>query len=318
MKKRKTNERGITLISLVITIILLLILATVAISLAVDSDGLFSKAGEAANKWNTSVAQEDAALQNLMTMLDEMDNGKTLGDVYNDDMIGQKLTYEADGQNNWIVFGKDKNGNILITTAEPIADGFELVGSAENWLSYEDDLHTACSVYGGTVQGTTVTSRSITMEDINYVTGFEEPEFTTFSFGTTMNVDEHKINYYYPSEDAADNGYWKLPEEDGEITFECNAYSYASSGYMCFDWTTEDVIINVETTSHINADRAAYVWGENLEYLVATQTFSYGLGYVEPYANFHFCLVRKSRFRFSWGRLYTKWSLYFKFIRRLA
>jgi len=66
MEKRKTNERGITLISLVITIILLLILATVAISLAVDSDGLFSKAGDAANKWNTSVAEEQSLLNELL------------------------------------------------------------------------------------------------------------------------------------------------------------------------------------------------------------------------------------------------------------
>ena len=71
MEKRKTNERGITLISLVITIILLLILATVAISLAVDSDGLFRKAGDAANTWNTAVADEETQLSNLMEYLNK-------------------------------------------------------------------------------------------------------------------------------------------------------------------------------------------------------------------------------------------------------
>ena len=62
MKKVK----GITLISLVITVILLLILATVAIELAVDSDGIFKKAGEAANKWNASIAEEEAIVNEII------------------------------------------------------------------------------------------------------------------------------------------------------------------------------------------------------------------------------------------------------------
>ena len=57
-----------------ITIVVLLILAGVAINLAVDSDGLFSKAGEAANKCNTSVATEGSALENLMQMANSGNN----------------------------------------------------------------------------------------------------------------------------------------------------------------------------------------------------------------------------------------------------
>ena len=61
MEKQNTKEmkkQGITLVSLVITVVLLLILSGVAITLAVDSNGLFARAGEAANKWNASVAEE--------------------------------------------------------------------------------------------------------------------------------------------------------------------------------------------------------------------------------------------------------------------
>ena len=74
MKKTK-EQKGITLISLVITIILLLILATVAINLAVDSDGLFRKAGQAANSWNESVATEGTELENLMLMANSIGGG---------------------------------------------------------------------------------------------------------------------------------------------------------------------------------------------------------------------------------------------------
>ena len=66
MKDKLRNIRGITLISLVITVIILLILAAVAINLAVDSNGLFKKTGDAANTWNTSVAEEESILNELL------------------------------------------------------------------------------------------------------------------------------------------------------------------------------------------------------------------------------------------------------------
>lgn len=64
------TNKGITLIALVITIIVLLILAGVAISMAINGDGLFSKANEAAEKWNTSVTNESETVQNLLNKLE--------------------------------------------------------------------------------------------------------------------------------------------------------------------------------------------------------------------------------------------------------
>ena len=69
---RKEKQKGITLISLVITVIILLILAAVAINLAVDSNGLFRKAGDAANKWNSSVAEEGQTLKDMLSIADEI------------------------------------------------------------------------------------------------------------------------------------------------------------------------------------------------------------------------------------------------------
>lgn len=57
------KERGITLVALVITIIVLLILAGVTIAQATSGTGIFSHAKNAANAYNTSAAEENAALQ---------------------------------------------------------------------------------------------------------------------------------------------------------------------------------------------------------------------------------------------------------------
>ena len=62
------NQKGITLVALVITIIVLLILATVAITMAINSDGLFAKTGEAANNWNEAVNKEYTDYYSTMNM----------------------------------------------------------------------------------------------------------------------------------------------------------------------------------------------------------------------------------------------------------
>ncbi len=66
MKTKIREEKGITLVALVITIIVLLILASVAISMAVDSDGLFIKANTAVTEWNATVEEEGEQLNSLI------------------------------------------------------------------------------------------------------------------------------------------------------------------------------------------------------------------------------------------------------------
>ena len=127
-------------------------------------------------------------------------------------MIGQKVTYTSSGQGNWIIFGKDESGNVLLTTETPIANGFNLTGGPESWLKYENNLNDACSGYGGKIQGKQIESRSIKMEDINYVSGFDVDSlnFDTYIFGTEQDYDENKnvVGWWYPSLEAAESGYW--------------------------------------------------------------------------------------------------------------
>ena len=50
-KKQNLKEKGITLIALVVTIIILLILAGVTLNMALSRDGLFSRARNATDKY---------------------------------------------------------------------------------------------------------------------------------------------------------------------------------------------------------------------------------------------------------------------------
>ncbi len=60
------NQKGITLVALVITIIVLLILAAAAITMAINSEGLFTKANTAVNSWNNAVLNEGKVLNDLI------------------------------------------------------------------------------------------------------------------------------------------------------------------------------------------------------------------------------------------------------------
>ena len=75
MKKLK-NEKGITLVSLVITIIVLIILAAVSINLTIGSDGIITRAKEAAENMEVAALEEQEMLNTLYGQLDgSVENG---------------------------------------------------------------------------------------------------------------------------------------------------------------------------------------------------------------------------------------------------
>ena len=218
--------------------------------------------------------------------------GMTIGNIYDDNLIGQKVTYESNGQSNWIIFGKDESGNVLLTTETPIDNGFNLTSGAESWLRYEDNLKATCSGYGRTIQGKTVTSRSITMEDINYVTGFDVDSlnFDTYTFGTEQDYEKKKVNYWYPSLGAAGNGYWQEPSSTNTKTFENNWYAYRQmDGQLIYMYSGGQG----DATSLIkNPDKLKYIFGEDgsYEYLVASRSVSVD----STFADFHVASVGDS------------------------
>ena len=71
----KVSKRGITLIALIITVIVLLILAGTAVSIAINGGDIFNKATEAKEGWNAKVAEEE---QNIIETL-QLANGIITG-----------------------------------------------------------------------------------------------------------------------------------------------------------------------------------------------------------------------------------------------
>lgn len=59
------QQKGITLVALVITIVVLIILAGILISLTLNNNGIFNQAKKAANMYNVAQQQEETMVNDL-------------------------------------------------------------------------------------------------------------------------------------------------------------------------------------------------------------------------------------------------------------
>ncbi len=69
MKAKFNKQKGITLVALVITVIVLLILAGTAITVGLSGDGLFERTNSAVEKWNNKVGEEENAVNEVFNFL---------------------------------------------------------------------------------------------------------------------------------------------------------------------------------------------------------------------------------------------------------
>ena len=123
MMKREINtkqiEQGITLIALVVTIVVLLILASVTISLLFSEKGIITKAREAAEQTNQATINEQTQLNDATNYIENI-----LNELSNEDNIPQKpeLPQKWDGKSNETVTAVESEDIIAITV--PIPKGY--------------------------------------------------------------------------------------------------------------------------------------------------------------------------------------------------
>ena len=168
VKATSKQERGITLIALVVTIVILLILAGVSISLVLNNNGVISKAKEARDKTEQATQNDLASINQVAKQIDDIlkDNGtsggddtktKTLLEAYNagelkeGDYVDYKptegqtytsvtnengwadQTYTVDTKTTWRVLGKSEDGqHILLTSGSPIKKNMN-TSSTNDW-----------------------------------------------------------------------------------------------------------------------------------------------------------------------------------------
>lgn len=133
-KKIKKQVEGITLIALVVTVIVLLILAGVAVNLTVGNNGLFRRAENAADIYDEASDIEKINLAIAAAQIDN--NGST---VLKEDI---EIALLEDGTKSIVVDNEDGTKNIILIDSKKIYK-INLDGSVEDTNSDFDSIYVA-------------------------------------------------------------------------------------------------------------------------------------------------------------------------------
>ena len=97
MTSKIKKEKGITLISLVITIVVLIILAAVAVNMTIGDNGIFTKAKEAKKTQLISEAKEKIGTEILSAQMDAMERNEELEQTQIEDIVSKYGVLQEDG-----------------------------------------------------------------------------------------------------------------------------------------------------------------------------------------------------------------------------
>ena len=139
---KNKQEKGITLIALVVTIVVLLILAGVSISLVLNNNGIISKAKEAKNRYAEAQTNEEKQLNELANLISTK-LGETTGGGSGDS------TTKVDGvpiPEGFVYVGGTKASGLVISDAAVDKEkykgqttvGTDLVGNQFVWIPVEN------------------------------------------------------------------------------------------------------------------------------------------------------------------------------------
>ena len=235
-KKLKRDVKGITLIALIVTIIVLLILAGVAISLTIGQNGIFSRAQLAANVWRNAEANEQLAMGELE---DWIDNNSEDSNLINAAKIaenpklyyGKKVTNytKKDGENvECQIFYADSNIYLIMSNLGEYGGKSEVKVTENNpaykWIDSYLDIYPDSNNSG--MQATNyfldVNSWSdYTSSYVEYSIGAPTLELFVASYN---QINDNKIEYKVEEND--DKGYYIKLESDSD---------YAQDGITLID-----------------------------------------------------------------------------------
>ena len=165
MKKLLKNKDGITLISLVVTIIILLILAGITIGMLSGDNGILGQAGNA--KTQTDISEEKEILQT--SALSAMGKSK-YGDIAKDKLdaelnkySGIDSTQETD-EGIEVTFSSgrtylvDADGNVELSIAKPKIVSSKIVNSSGNEVSEPEEAEQLYIIITPSIDGGTIES----------------------------------------------------------------------------------------------------------------------------------------------------------------
>ena len=183
-KLKNKQERGITLIALVVTIVVLLILAGVSISLVLNNNGVISKAKDAKNQYAEAQTNEEKHFNEVSDWIDTKVGDTTGGD------------------------------SVTKIDGVPIPEGFVYVGGTKaSGLVISDNAADKEKYKGQTTVGTDLVGNQFVWIPVDNIADYKRTAYSTqVATGTTdTTTNSEQIKY-----DSSHSGYFKeaLPEDE--------------------------------------------------------------------------------------------------------
>ena len=257
-KKKSLQEKGITLIALVVTIIILLILAGVTLNMALSQDGLFSKTQEAADEYKQAQSDEEEMIRQIATqMYSEYVGAEVTGyDLTSNTNSTYTATTAETGHATDQTINRDEmtwkiwdfDGNILRIIGDPTSTKLYLKGAAgyNNGVKTLDNI--CKQLYENNKNG--VTATNLKRSDIQKVSTYDYTNYKhtqnsttevpngnasdTIQFGETRKYD----NAQYPEMwDIKDRNWTYEWNDDGTII---------GKDKECISWETIESEENME------------------------------------------------------------------------
>ena len=165
MKKEIKNkqEKGITLIALVVTIVVLLILAGVSISLVINNNGVISKAKDARDKYAEAQTNDEKQLEETSDWIDEMETGiKKVDGV----PIPEGFVYVGGTKDSGLVISDNSDEDREKYKGQTTV-GTDLKGNQFVWIPVENIADYKRTAYSGLI-ASGITDTATNSEQIKY------------------------------------------------------------------------------------------------------------------------------------------------------
>ena len=212
MSSQRTNSKGITLISLVVTIVVLIILAGITIGTVFSENGIIKKAQEAANATEDAAQKDQDAINGLLNEMDGIINGIGGGST---PVIG-----DITGKLTWSIGSASLT---LTTNAEGVTIQYRK-NSDSNWTDYTSPipglLHGDKAYVKGIKDGETVISEKEipVLDTIAPTVTIANSSSTTNSISATATATDNEAGmganpqytFYIKKTEKADSAYIQI------------------------------------------------------------------------------------------------------------
>ena len=283
------NKKGITLIALVVTIVVLLILAGVTISLLLDENGIIAKSKDARIGTRASQVEDEVGMWKQHNFINKESNqAQENADTMLANLISRKLLTEDEiDRNQELITIKKKDGTVI------------------KEISY-DNVTINISKTPATEKSGVVILKVESVEGLPIQTIKNEEEFTSFANsitslseerkkeiikklepvyintkfeGTNVTTFEETLDFYKKKRyitEATEETFWNYVESNGGM----DEYVLKDIMYGCFDEDTETLNLYI-ITNPANETSNEYIATENGTYTFKIQDIVTGKTYTK-------------------------------------